>query len=99
PMLTINRTGAWENWSHVHGFCRPMLWSGSVTTGQEIPCADYVCKVPFTQGTALNLGWQISSFANENCYTPLVFGPDCGTGPSVPSLPGACNILMNMNRS
>jgi hypothetical protein len=99
PMLTINRTGAWETWSHVHGFCRTLLWSGNVTDGQEIPCEDYVCKVPFSMGAALNLGWQIEIAPGQDCYFPSVFGPDCGTGPSVPSLPGACNILMNTDRS
>lgn len=99
PTLTINRVGAWETWRHGHGFCVPMLWLGGPTEGHEIPCADYVCKVPFSQGAPLNLTWMINIATGEDCYFPQVSGPDCATGPSVPHLPGACNVLMNTNRS
>jgi hypothetical protein len=105
PMLTVNRTGVWETWSFVHAGFRSVLFSGPIDTGSQVPCDDYVCKVPFAQGTALNLGLVSPSLVTDtsdqtqNGYFSSLLGPDCATGPSVPWLPNACNVLMNGNRS
>ena len=96
PMLTINRTGAWETWSHGHGFCRSLVWSGSSTNGQEIPCEDYVCKVPFSAGTVVSVGSLSEVRTSEECYFQTTLGPDCATGSGPPA---GCNILMNTDRS
>lgn len=100
PMLTVHRTGAWETWSHVHGFTRTLLSTDALPEGQEVPCADYVCDVPFSQGTELHLGLRYESAPSDVAgYFSQVVGADCGSGPSVPWAPNACNVLMNTNRT
>jgi hypothetical protein len=77
-----------------------VLWSGNVTLGHEIPCADYVCDVPFSQGTELHPGGLYETFPSEvDCFSLQMVGADCSSGPSVPWAPNACNVLMNTNRT